>query len=228
MNCDETKSSMMKSLMKQWRTFIMIAVALLMFAPCSTFGHMRGPHHPRNSQPVPPADGHQHHHYVPRGSPGDDTPILTHDKNLLHDTEHIKEDVGDWVVADGKELTPEEMEFHYFKMHDFDNNSMLDGLEILQAISHVLPMPDEEHETLDLTTPRNGEKYQHQNPHKKLTPEELKKQMDEDFNYYIELIDKVLEEDDMNKDGYLSYFEYVVGRRREEKKEKALKSSNPT
>lgn len=35
-------------------------------------------------------------------------------------------------------------------MHDFDNNSMLDGLEILQAISHILPMTEVE-ESVDLT-----------------------------------------------------------------------------
>jgi len=28
---------------------------------------------------------------------------------------HLKEDMGDWIVEDGKELSPEEMEFHYFK-----------------------------------------------------------------------------------------------------------------
>ncbi|CAG7829876.1 unnamed protein product, partial [Allacma fusca] len=30
------------------------------------------------------------------------------------------------------------------------------------------------------------------------------------------LIDKVLAEDDLNRDGYLSYMEYSIGRRREE------------
>lgn len=29
-------------------------------------------------------------------------------------------------------------------MHDFDNNSQLDGLEILQALTHVLPISDEQ------------------------------------------------------------------------------------
>lgn len=35
-----------------------------------------------------------------------------------------------------------------------------------------------------------------------------------------DLIDKVLDEDDLDKDGYLSYFEYVAGRRRDERLEK--------
>lgn len=34
---------------------------------------------------------------------------------------------------------------------------------------------------------------------------------------FSELIDKVLEEDDLDRDGYLSYIEYVVGRQRDER-----------
>lgn len=35
---------------------------------------------------------------------------------------------------------------------------------------------------------------------------------------FAELIDRVLEEDDLDQDGYLSYIEYVVGRQRDEKR----------
>lgn len=34
----------------------------------------------------------------------------------------------------------------------------------------------------------------------------------------LELIDQVLEQDDLDKDGYLSYIEYVVGRQKDEHK----------
>jgi len=179
-------------------------VFLAIFSGCCLC-HMRGPHHPKNSPKLSTPPEH-HQHYRPRGGgPGEATPILTHDKNVLHDKEHIREDLGDWVNAGGKEMTPEEMEFHYFKMHDFDNNSMLDGLEILQAISHI--MPEEGQEDIDLT----------KDPDRK----------EANFNYYIELIDRVLEEDDTNRDGYLSYFEYVVGRRKEEN-EQGLQLGNRT
>lgn len=36
------------------------------------------------------------------------------------------------------------------------------------------------------------------------------------FYCILELIDKVLEEDDQNNDGYLSYTEYVKGRKKNE------------
>lgn len=33
-------------------------------------------------------------------------------------------------------MTEEELQFYYFKLHDFDQNNMLDGLEIIKAIKH--------------------------------------------------------------------------------------------
>lgn len=36
-----------------------------------------------------------------------------------------------------KEMTPQELQLHYFKMHDYDGNDLLDGLELATAITHV-------------------------------------------------------------------------------------------
>lgn len=33
-------------------------------------------------------------------------------------------------------MTEEEKNFYYFKLHDSDNNDVLDGLELLQAATH--------------------------------------------------------------------------------------------
>ncbi|XP_039300708.1 multiple coagulation factor deficiency protein 2 homolog, partial [Nilaparvata lugens] len=82
---------------------------------------MRGPHHPRG-----------HYHYQPKGNKK-----LTQDTEALQDVEHIKEDLMNVnPEVDTSKMTPEELEFHYFKLHDFDNNTKLDGLEILHAIHH--------------------------------------------------------------------------------------------
>ena len=35
-----------------------------------------------------------------------------------------------------KDMTESELQFHYFKLHDFDNNNLLDGLEIVKALKH--------------------------------------------------------------------------------------------
>ena len=35
------------------------------------------------------------------------------------------------------ETSPQELQLHYFKMHDYDGNNPLDGLELSTAITHV-------------------------------------------------------------------------------------------
>lgn len=41
------------------------------------------------------------------------------------------------IVPDLSNMTNEELDFYYFHLHDTDHNSMLDGLEILQAVMHT-------------------------------------------------------------------------------------------
>lgn len=33
-------------------------------------------------------------------------------------------------------MTPEQLQFHYFNMHDLDNDESLDGIELIKAITH--------------------------------------------------------------------------------------------
>ncbi len=40
-----------------------------------------------------------------------------------------------------------------------------------------------------------------------------------DLILFSEIVDSVLEEDDLNNDGYLTYLEYVLARKREEARE---------
>ena len=35
-------------------------------------------------------------------------------------------------------MTDEERDYHYFRIHDYDNNNFLDGLEVLKAVNHVI------------------------------------------------------------------------------------------
>ena len=37
-----------------------------------------------------------------------------------------------------------------FRMHDFDNNTKLDGLEILKALTHLLPYEEDEDNKVDV------------------------------------------------------------------------------
>ncbi|XP_044749197.1 multiple coagulation factor deficiency protein 2 homolog [Coccinella septempunctata] len=143
----------------------------------------RGPHHPRGE----PVNRRHHIHYKP--NPGD-TGKLTQDSALLHDKQHIEEHLEDMVdTPDLSKMSDEELEFYYFQAHDTDKNNMLDGLEILQAISHIL-------DETDVSGNINNDK---------------------NFDYYIKLIDQVLTEDDINDDGFLDYPEYVRSRQRSSK-----------
>ncbi|KAM3855553.1 multiple coagulation factor deficiency protein 2 isoform 2-T5 [Vipera latastei] len=77
------------------------------------------------------------------------------------------------------EMSPQELQLHYFKMHDYDGNNLLDGLELATAISHVHRQGD-------------GEQVQ------TIKEEEL-----------INVIDGVLHDDDKNNDGYIDYAEFA-------------------
>ncbi|EDO37534.1 predicted protein, partial [Nematostella vectensis] len=67
----------------------------------------------------------------------------------------------------------------FFLMHDYDNNSRLDGLEILNSLSHNHHEQDAEH---------NKEQSQEQ---------------------LISFVDLILNDQDLDKDGYISYAEFI-------------------
>ncbi|XP_018579403.1 multiple coagulation factor deficiency protein 2 homolog, partial [Anoplophora glabripennis] len=150
--------------------------------------YARGPHHPRGEKVVK-----RHVHYKPTK---EESQKITEDVQLLHDKEHLQEHLEDVIPEPNfSKMTDEEVEFYYFQVHDTDKNSKLDGLEILQAMSHTSQHAYDENGN-EVPTETNAE----------------------DFDLYIELIDQVLEEDDADHDGYLSYSEYASGRRRTKKK----------
>ena len=126
---------------------------------------------------------------------------------MVEDKEHLKEDLEErFSKAAVENMTDEEKDYHYFRLHDFDKNDMLDGLEVLKAVNHVIEEDD------------GGE-----------VNENAKDLKIKQFELLVEMIDKVricladqpptlcaqvLELDDTDKDGLLSYSEFVAGRRR--------------
>lgn len=50
---------------------------------------------------------------------------------------HIMEHLEGVIDKPEKDMTPQELQLHYFKMHDYDGNNLLDGLELATAITHV-------------------------------------------------------------------------------------------
>ena len=62
--------------------------------------------------------------------------VIRMTKMIVFCFSHIKEHLKDVVEKPKEEMTEEELEFHYFKLHDYDGNNKLDGTEITKAITH--------------------------------------------------------------------------------------------
>lgn len=88
-----------------------------------------------------------------------------------------EQDIEDQLKLDSDEA----MEFHYFKLHDYDGNNKLDGLELGAAMTHFHE-GNEEGKSQDV--PMNDL--------------ELSK-----------LVNQILKEDDLNDDGFVDYFEFI-------------------
>lgn len=104
--------------------------------------------------------------------------------NIQQEKEHIAEHME--VPMDTSKMTDQELQFHYFKMHDADNNNKLDGCELIKSLIHW-------HE--------QGSKDQ--NSQNKVEDKLFK---DDEL---VNLIDPILNMDDLNKDGYIDYPEFV-------------------
>ncbi|MED6232880.1 hypothetical protein ATANTOWER_003716 [Ataeniobius toweri] len=78
---------------------------------------------PHQQQPPPVVGGSAH--------------ITRLDRNMVQDKDHIMEHLEGVIDKPEKDMTPQELQLHYFKMHDYDGNNLLDGLELATAITHV-------------------------------------------------------------------------------------------
>ncbi|XP_007435729.2 multiple coagulation factor deficiency protein 2 isoform X2 [Python bivittatus] len=110
---------------------------------------------------------------------GSHQPNMRLDKNMVQDKDHIMEHLDGVIDKPESEMSPQELQLHYFKMHDYDGNNLLDGLELATAISHV---------------------------HKEDGGGHIQTMKEEEL---INLIDGVLQDDDKNNDGYIDYAEFA-------------------
>ncbi|NP_001161617.1 NSCDNSF-like protein precursor [Saccoglossus kowalevskii] len=102
------------------------------------------------------------------------------DKGKIHDQKHIMEHLEGQINKPESEMTDEELQFHYFKMHDYDNNNKLDGIELVSAMTHY-----------------------HKEDEGDDAPPLSEAEMEE-------MIDQILQEDDGNKDGYIDFPEFAL------------------
>lgn len=111
------------------------------------------------------------------------------------------------------EMTEEERNLLYFKVHDLDGNGKLDGLEMYySATHHSMSQADHEHEH-DVGETENevdGQLDGDSAQFKLLNANNGENSDDLNFNHVIEILDNFLEVADLNKDGYLHYPEYAA------------------
>ncbi|OTF73238.1 EF-hand domain containing protein [Euroglyphus maynei] len=93
---------------------------------------------------------------------------------------------------DVSKMSEEELQFHYFKMHDNDNNNKLDGSELIKSLIH---WHVEESRHLGKNASPHGTT-------KIFTDAELE-----------QMIDPILQMDDKNNDGFIDYPEFVAAQK---------------
>ena len=93
-------------------------------------------------------------------------------------TDYYKEeDIDEQLGLDSEEA----IQFHYFKLHDYDDNYRLDGLELYTAITHF--------------TDEHGAKAAHV------------AHLEE--SQVVTMVDSILKQDDANDDGFIDYYEFM-------------------
>lgn len=50
--------------------------------------------------------------------------------------DHVLEHLDGVINKPKDQMSVDEQNFYYFKLHDYDNNNMLDGLELVSAFAH--------------------------------------------------------------------------------------------
>lgn len=129
----------------------------------------------QQQQQQPHGHGHGHNHGHPQQ--------VLNAANIANEKEHLQQHMD--IPMDTSKMTDQELQFHYFKMHDADNNNKLDGCELIKSLIHW-----HEHGNKDPATPDPGEKI--------FEESELEA-----------LIDPILSMDDTNKDGFIDYAEFI-------------------
>ncbi|XP_022250616.1 uncharacterized protein LOC111087625 [Limulus polyphemus] len=93
---------------------------------------------------------------------------------------------------------------------------MLDGLEILAALNHVNDDPIENKKTSE------EDNVDSANPDVTVVNLNWQRLWNAKFERDSKYIDKILNEDDIDKDGFLTYLEFAIGRRREQRESAKL------
>ncbi|CAF2444867.1 unnamed protein product [Rotaria sp. Silwood2] len=133
-------------------------------------------------------NGHGQHDSNSRTPTGGQPHISRKMEDHVHDINHIRKDLQGQINTPTEQLTEEEKNFYYFKLHDTNNDNRLDGLEVIAAFNH-------EHQDEELYDSNTDE--QNNTKSERIGDEEL-----------TNIIDDIFKEEDLDHDGYISYEEF--------------------
>jgi len=101
---------------------------------------------------------------------------------------HIRHDLEGQINKPTEEMTSEEQNFYYFKLHDTNNDNRLDGLEVIAAFDHV-----------------HDEEFSHESPQDGQNSTDTERLGDDELT---NLVDDILKDEDLDHDGFISYEEF--------------------
>ncbi|XP_055311815.1 multiple coagulation factor deficiency protein 2 homolog [Sitodiplosis mosellana] len=168
----------------------------------------RGPHHPKSEKRRAEQQQHINEH-------------------LAFEAQHIQEDIDAQQLPTEKkveEMSEEERNYMFFKVHDLDGNDKLDGLEIFySATHHAASEHDHNHVHSDNEADEGNDNENSQPSNdssldlssdasslKLLELDENGQIVNTNFNHIIDVLDNFLSLADLNNDGYLNYAEYAA------------------
>jgi len=123
--------------------------------------------------------------------------------DIVTDSEHIIDDIGEvFTEQQINRMDLDEQLFLWFEAHDWDENAHMDGIELFKALSHDHNYHHEDEENEGYVN------EQHENIHDPVqhTPAAERTR----FRRTEKIVDKLLNEDDSDKDGLLSFPEFVA------------------
>jgi len=109
--------------------------------------------------------------------------------NMEEEREHLRSHVEEEYMDKDELMNDENLLMQYFKRHDTDGNNKLDGLELVKALSRMNEEDDHHHEG-------EGEIGGDEIPAFSVSE-------------VIPIIDSLLEQDDLDTDGYITWPEFL-------------------
>ncbi|KAI8046577.1 hypothetical protein M5D96_002788 [Drosophila gunungcola] len=154
-----------------------------------------------SGQRVAPGVNPQHYQQVPQHVPQHHPPPpAQHHQPQYQQQVHSAPGEHMQVPIDTSKMSEAELQFHYFKMHDSDNNNKLDGCELIKSLIHWHVKDSSE-------KPGEGHSDGHADGQTE-QPEEHKQGSVYTDKALEDTIDYVLKSMDLNNDGFVDWAEY--------------------